>query len=72
MDEPLIVVVIDEIAALLAYLPDSEIRTRITQALGLLLSQGAGLGVLVVAATQDPARKSSPCATCSPPASPWA
>ncbi|PTA44273.1 FtsK/SpoIIIE domain-containing protein [Micromonospora sp. RP3T] len=57
VDEPLIVVVIDEIAALLAYLPDSDIRTRIAQALGLLLSQGAGLGVLVVAATQDPRKE---------------
>ncbi|WFE39235.1 FtsK/SpoIIIE domain-containing protein [Micromonospora sp. WMMD998] len=57
VDEPLIVVVIDEIAALLAYLPDSEIRARIAQALGLLLSQGAGLGVLVVAATQDPRKE---------------
>ncbi|TDC30574.1 FtsK/SpoIIIE domain-containing protein [Micromonospora sp. KC213] len=57
VDEPLIVVVIDEIAALLAYLPDSEIRNRITQLLGLLLSQGAGLGVLVVAATQDPRKE---------------
>ncbi|MGB2569287.1 FtsK/SpoIIIE domain-containing protein [Micromonospora citrea] len=57
VDEPLIVVVIDEIAALLAYLPDSEIRNRIAQSLGLLLSQGAGLGVLVVAATQDPRKE---------------
>ncbi len=56
-DEPLIVVVIDEIAALLAFLPDSDIRHRITQALGLLLTQGAGLGVLVVAATQDPRKE---------------
>ncbi|MFI7025249.1 FtsK/SpoIIIE domain-containing protein [Micromonospora sp. NPDC049900] len=56
-DEPLIVVVIDEIAALLAFLPDSDIRQRITQALGLLLTQGAGLGVLVVAATQDPRKE---------------
>ncbi|WFE60820.1 FtsK/SpoIIIE domain-containing protein [Micromonospora sp. WMMD712] len=56
-DEPLIVVVIDEIAALLAFLPDSDLRTRITQALGLLLTQGAGLGVLVVAATQDPRKE---------------
>jgi S-DNA-T family DNA segregation ATPase FtsK/SpoIIIE len=55
--EPLIVIVIDEIAALLAFLPDSEIRNRITQSLGLLLSQGAGLGVLVVAATQDPRKE---------------
>jgi S-DNA-T family DNA segregation ATPase FtsK/SpoIIIE len=57
VDEPLIVIVIDEIAALLAFLPDSEIRNRITQSLGLLLSQGAGLGVLVVAATQDPRKE---------------
>ncbi|MFI7551941.1 FtsK/SpoIIIE domain-containing protein [Micromonospora sediminimaris] len=57
VDEPLIVVVIDEIAALLAFLPDSDIRQRITQALGLLLTQGAGLGVLVVAATQDPRKE---------------
>ncbi|MGC4903108.1 type IV secretory system conjugative DNA transfer family protein [Micromonospora echinospora] len=57
VDEPLIVIVIDEIAALLAYLPDSDIRNRIAQSLGLLLSQGAGLGVLVVAATQDPRKE---------------
>ncbi|MFG3557419.1 FtsK/SpoIIIE domain-containing protein [Micromonospora sp. NPDC047557] len=57
VDEPLIVIVIDEIAALLAYLSDSDIRNRIAQSLGLLLSQGAGLGVLVVAATQDPRKE---------------
>src|SRR5262249_13733396 len=49
--EPLYV--IDELAALTAYLQDTELRNRIKQSLGLLLSQGAGLGVLVVAATQD-------------------
>ncbi|SDY44456.1 DNA segregation ATPase FtsK/SpoIIIE, S-DNA-T family [Micromonospora pattaloongensis] len=57
VDEPLIVIVIDELAALIAFLADSDIRVRITQALGLLLSQGAGLGVLVVAATQDPRKE---------------
>ncbi|MFI7607438.1 FtsK/SpoIIIE domain-containing protein [Micromonospora sp. NPDC049366] len=57
LDEPLIVIVIDELATLLAFLPDTEIRNRITQALGVLLSQGAGLGVLVVAATQDPRKE---------------
>ncbi|MEV0329831.1 FtsK/SpoIIIE domain-containing protein [Micromonospora echinospora] len=56
-DEPLILVVIDELATLLAFLPDSEIRNRIAQSLGLLLTQGAGLGVLVVAATQDPRKE---------------
>ncbi|MFE9651561.1 FtsK/SpoIIIE domain-containing protein [Micromonospora sp. NPDC006431] len=57
VDDPLIVIVIDELATLLAFLPDSDIRQRITQALGVLLSQGAGLGVLVVAATQDPRKE---------------
>ncbi|GAA5176944.1 FtsK/SpoIIIE domain-containing protein [Rugosimonospora acidiphila] len=57
LDEPLIVIVIDEIAALTAYLQDGELRSRIAQSLGLLLSQGAGLGVLVVAATQDPRKE---------------
>lgn len=57
LDEPLILVVIDELATLLAFLPDSDIRNRIGQSLGLLLSQGAGLGVLVVAATQDPRKE---------------
>jgi S-DNA-T family DNA segregation ATPase FtsK/SpoIIIE len=53
-DDPLIVVVIDEMAALTAYLQDGELRKRIAGSLGLLLSQGAGVGVLVVAALQDP------------------
>ncbi|MFD0740666.1 FtsK/SpoIIIE domain-containing protein [Phytohabitans flavus] len=57
VDDPLIVIVIDEIAALVAYLPDSELRGRINASLALLLSQGAGLGVLVVAAVQDPRKE---------------
>ncbi|MDG9677387.1 FtsK/SpoIIIE domain-containing protein [Micromonospora sp. DH14] len=52
--DPLVVVVIDEMAALTAYLQDVELRKRIASSLGLLLSQGAGVGVLVVAALQDP------------------
>jgi S-DNA-T family DNA segregation ATPase FtsK/SpoIIIE len=57
IDDPLIVIVIDELACLLAYLQDSELRGRITQSLALLLSQGAGLGVLVVGASQDPRKE---------------
>lgn len=60
VDEPLIVVVIDEIAALTSYLKDAELRKRIEGALGLLLSQGAGVGVLVVAALQDPRKETLP------------
>jgi S-DNA-T family DNA segregation ATPase FtsK/SpoIIIE len=57
VDDPLIVIVIDEISTLTAYLPDTDVRSRIASSLGLLLSQGAGLGVLVVAATQDPRKE---------------
>jgi S-DNA-T family DNA segregation ATPase FtsK/SpoIIIE len=55
--EPLYVIVIDELSALTAYLQDGDLKARILHSLGLVLSQGAGLGVLVVAATQDPRKE---------------
>jgi S-DNA-T family DNA segregation ATPase FtsK/SpoIIIE len=55
--DPLIVIVIDELACLLAYLQDKDLRARITESLSLLLTQGAGLGVLVVGASQDPRKE---------------
>jgi S-DNA-T family DNA segregation ATPase FtsK/SpoIIIE len=58
--DPLIVVMIDEIAALISYLKDIDLRKRMEAALGLLLSQGAGVGVLVVAAVQDPRKETLP------------
>lgn len=58
--EPLFVVVIDEIAALTAYVTDRKIRTEIEQLLGLLLSQGRAVGISVVAAVQDPAKDTLP------------
>ncbi len=54
--EPLIVVVIDEIATLTAYVGDRKTRTEIDQLLGLLLSQGRAVGVSVIAAVQDPSK----------------
>jgi S-DNA-T family DNA segregation ATPase FtsK/SpoIIIE len=54
VDEPLIVVVVDELASLTAYLSDRKVKARIQDALGLLLSQGRAAGVHVVAALQDP------------------
>ncbi|HEX7321964.1 MAG TPA: FtsK/SpoIIIE domain-containing protein [Mycobacterium sp.] len=59
-DEPLIVVVIDEIAALTAYVTDRKARGEIEQLLGLLLSQGRAVGISVVAAVQDPAKDTLP------------
>ncbi|MFG1775244.1 FtsK/SpoIIIE domain-containing protein [Micromonospora sp. NPDC049048] len=58
--DPLVVVVVDEMAALTAYLQDTDLRKRIASSLGLLLSQGAGVGVLVVAALQDPRKEVLP------------
>jgi S-DNA-T family DNA segregation ATPase FtsK/SpoIIIE len=54
VEEPLILVLIDELANLTAYLPDRKLRERITQAVSLLLTQGRAVGVSVVAALQDP------------------
>jgi DNA segregation ATPase FtsK/SpoIIIE, S-DNA-T family len=52
--QPLIVVLVDEMAGLSAYCQDSGLRKRMGQSLSLLLSQGRGVGVLVVGALQDP------------------
>ncbi|MEV5820402.1 FtsK/SpoIIIE domain-containing protein [Micromonospora haikouensis] len=52
--DPLLVLVVDELAALTAYITDRKVRDRIKESLGLLLSQGRAVGVHVVAALQDP------------------
>jgi S-DNA-T family DNA segregation ATPase FtsK/SpoIIIE len=54
--DPLLVVVVDEMAALTAYVGDRELKKRADSALQLLLSQGRAPGVLVVAALQDPGK----------------
>jgi S-DNA-T family DNA segregation ATPase FtsK/SpoIIIE len=55
--EPLIVLVVDELAALTAWTIDREAKRRIGAALGLLLSQGRAAGVVVVGAVQDPRKE---------------
>lgn len=57
VDEPLVVVVIDEVASLTAYVQDAAIKKRIGNALSTLLSQGRAVGYCVVAATQDPRKE---------------
>ena len=54
--DPLVVVVVDEMAALTAYVGDRDLKKRAESALQLLLSQGRAPGVLVVAAVQDPGK----------------
>ena len=58
--EPLIVLIVDEIAALTAYVTDRKTRTEIEQLLGLLLSQGRAVGISVIAAMQDPSKDTLP------------
>jgi S-DNA-T family DNA segregation ATPase FtsK/SpoIIIE len=57
---PLLVLVVDEIASLTAYISDRKVRTEVEQLLGLLLSQGRAVGVSVVAAVQDPSKEVLP------------
>lgn len=54
--EPLVLLVIDEIASLTAYVTDRKIKTEVEQLLGLLLSQGRAVGVSVIACVQDPSK----------------
>ena len=55
--EPLIVLLVDEIANLTAYLTDQAVKKRIEQALGVLLTQGRAVGIVVIGALQDPRRE---------------
>jgi S-DNA-T family DNA segregation ATPase FtsK/SpoIIIE len=50
--EPLVVVVIDEVASLTAYVTDTGVKKRLAAAMSLLLSQGRAVGV-----TSSPLRR---------------
>ncbi|GAB7191564.1 FtsK/SpoIIIE domain-containing protein [Kineococcus sp. NUM-3379] len=58
--EPLVVLVVDELAFLTAYAVDRDLGKRIDRSLRLLLSQGRAPGVLVVAGIQDPRKETLP------------
>jgi hypothetical protein len=58
--DPLIVMVIDELATLTAYCPDRKVRDRIRDSLAVLLTQGRAVGVHVIAALQDPRKEVLP------------
>ncbi|GAA2562101.1 FtsK/SpoIIIE domain-containing protein [Winogradskya consettensis] len=60
LGEPLIVLVIDELANLTAYLTDRHLKDRIKAALGIVLTQGRAVGVHVVACLQDPRKEVLP------------
>lgn len=58
--EPLVVLVVDELAFLTAYQPDTALRKRTNAALSVLLSKGRAVGFSVVAALQDPRKEAAP------------
>lgn len=59
-DSPHVLVVIDELAALTAYISDPMLRRRADAALRLLLTQGRAPGVSVWAWVQDPRKDTVP------------
>jgi DNA segregation ATPase FtsK/SpoIIIE, S-DNA-T family len=56
-EHPFVVIVVDEVAFLTAYLSDRAIRDRIKAALATLTTQGRAVGYSVVAALQDPRKE---------------
>ncbi|MGW0245375.1 FtsK/SpoIIIE domain-containing protein [Nocardia goodfellowii] len=59
VEEPLILVIIDEAAALSSFATKDE-REEFRRLSGLLLSQGRAVGVSVIAALQDPSKETMP------------
>jgi S-DNA-T family DNA segregation ATPase FtsK/SpoIIIE len=59
-DEPLHVVMIDELAALTAYCPERELQRRAETAINMLCSQGRAPGFMVFACLQDPRKEVIP------------
>ncbi|GAB3456778.1 FtsK/SpoIIIE domain-containing protein [Kineococcus endophyticus] len=55
--EPLLVVLVDEVALLTAYTPDRKLRDRAEKALAAIATQGRAPGVVLVAALQDPRKE---------------
>lgn len=55
--DPLVLIVVDELASLLAYLPERDLLRRAEQSLGVLLSTGRAPGFYVFAFLQDPRKE---------------
>jgi len=58
--DPFVLVNIDELAFLTAYLTDRKLKDRFAAALATVLTQGRALGVAVLAAVQDPRKETVP------------
>jgi S-DNA-T family DNA segregation ATPase FtsK/SpoIIIE len=60
VDDPLHVVMVDELAALTAYCPQRDLQRRAEMAINLLCSQGRAPGFVVFACLQDPRKEVIP------------
>ena len=58
--EPLIVLLIDELAGLTAYMNDQTLRKQVATSLSRILTKGRALGIVVVAFMQDPRKEILP------------
>jgi S-DNA-T family DNA segregation ATPase FtsK/SpoIIIE len=56
-EHPFVVIVVDEVAFLTAYLPERQLRDRVKAALATLTTQGRAVGFCVIAALQDPRKE---------------
>ncbi|WP_157171744.1 FtsK/SpoIIIE domain-containing protein [Nocardia higoensis] len=57
VDEPLIVLIIDEFASLTTYFTDKKIRDEVTRLLSLILTQSRAVAVPVIGCLQDPSKE---------------
>ncbi|MEU5867126.1 FtsK/SpoIIIE domain-containing protein [Nonomuraea sp. NPDC047529] len=57
IEDPFVLVLVDEVAFLTAYQPDKHLRQRISAALATLATQGRSVGIGVMAALQDPRKE---------------
>ncbi|WP_131817016.1 cell division protein FtsK [Nocardia salmonicida] len=57
VDEPLVLLLVDEAATLTAYYADRKIKDSITRCLGVILTQSRAVAVPVVGCLQDPSKE---------------
>ncbi len=58
--EPLVVLLIDELAALTSYMTDAALKNQVKASLSRILSTGRGIGFVVAAFAQDPRKEILP------------
>jgi S-DNA-T family DNA segregation ATPase FtsK/SpoIIIE len=58
--DPLVVLLIDELAALTSYMTDAALKNQVKASLSRILSTGRGIGIVVAAFAQDPRKEILP------------